>query len=48
MEPDLEDENEYQADPDPAPNPRPKWAQKVIKDVGNMDGDPYDRRRIVS
>ena len=41
-EPNLDFKNEDQANPNPypapAPNPRPKWAQKLIKVVGNNIG----------
>ena len=47
VELDLDIEDEVQIDPDlvPTPNPRPKWDHKVIENVGNMLGDPSDKRR---
>ena len=45
-------EDEVQSDPDldlvPTPNPRTKWAQKVIKVVGNMTRDSSNMRRTRS
>ena len=45
-------EIEYQEDPNPnaatIPNQRRKWAQKLIEAVGNIVGDPDDRRRTRS
>ena len=39
-------QDDLDQDPTPIPNQKFKWTEKLIEAVGNVAGDPYDRRRM--
>ena len=45
---DIESQEYPNRDPNSIPNQRLKWAQNLIEAIGNVAGDPYDRRRTRS